>query len=83
MERVGQKRAVGINCPNPAGCDIELNVKYIQSVLDVDEFNSYLEATLMGFIEQDSLSFTCPNDACKAVIRLGVHVLLCHYLRVS
>lgn len=68
---VDKRDAVGMKCPaevNGAQCTCEISVSIIQSLLTVDEFNSYLEATLLAFIEQDSLTFKCPNEKCGALI---------------
>eukprot|EP01006_Ploeotia_vitrea_P049935 TRINITY_DN67395_c8_g1_i1.p1 TRINITY_DN67395_c8_g1~~TRINITY_DN67395_c8_g1_i1.p1 ORF type:complete len:1605 (+),score=973.64 TRINITY_DN67395_c8_g1_i1:233-5047(+) len=69
MDLVGQKRVAGMQCPH-SSCSAEINVSHIQQALDGDEFNQYLEATLMAFVEQDNLTFVCPSDKCDAIISL-------------
>lgn len=66
MQRVAQKKAVGIICPC-AGCKTEVDVPDIQAVLSPKEFEEYLEATLLAFVETDQLSVQCPNGSCQAV----------------
>lgn len=71
---VGQKAAVGITCPytSPNGsgsCPCELSTGTIQSVLTPADFESYLNATLMSFIESDDcLTVTCPNAKCASLM---------------
>jgi hypothetical protein len=66
---VGKQQAVGIKCPVES-CGKELSNGNIQNLLLPEEFESYLQATLMSFIESDGLTFLCPNDKCKAVISI-------------
>ena len=65
-----RKSVSSIPCPQPA-CGKELTTAIIQSILAPAEFEAYLHATLVAFIEQDQHSFICPNDACKAVISIA------------
>jgi len=67
MDLVGQKKAVGMQCPWK-GCGKEIDIGKIQKLLNAEEFESYLQATLLAFIEQDNLTFVCPNQKCKSVI---------------
>jgi len=74
MALVGAKKAVGITCPytDPSGgskCERELSTGVIQSVLSAGDFESYLNATLMSFIESDDcLTVACPNPKCGALM---------------
>ena len=67
---VSAKQAVSIACPAP-GCGAELSNADIQRCLSAADFEQYLQATLMAFIEQDGSSFICPNDACRSVISIA------------
>jgi len=71
LELVGQKKAVDIVCPIRE-CGAELKTEDVQALLSSPEFDHYLEATFMAFIEQDSVSFVCPNDKCNLVISVDV-----------
>jgi hypothetical protein len=67
LAAIGGKQAVGIACPT---CKTELSPATIQSLLSPAEFDTFLEATLMAFIETDSFSFVCPNAQCQLPISL-------------
>ena len=64
------KSVSSIPCPQPS-CGKELTTAMIQSILPPADFEAYLHATLVAFIEQDQHSFICPNDACKSVISIA------------
>jgi hypothetical protein len=75
MALVGAKKAVGIVCPwtgadGKGSCSCELSTGVIQSVLSPGDFESYLNATLMSFIENDDdcLTVACPNPKCGALM---------------
>ena len=81
---VGAKKAVGIKCPfkplgsassssvaTPSACNHELSTGVIQQVLSPADFENYLNATLMSFIESDDcLTVTCPNPACHNIMSI-------------
>lgn len=81
---VGAKKAVGIKCPfkplgsassssvaAPSACSHELSTGVIQQVLSPADFESYLNATLMSFIESDDcLTVTCPNPTCHNIMSI-------------
>lgn len=67
LDRVSQKKAVGMLCPANQ-CSLELPTADIQKLLTKNDFESFLEATLMAFIESDNLSFKCPNQQCQLPI---------------
>eukprot|EP00457_Paulinella_chromatophora_P000316 gb/GEZN01000316.1/.p1 GENE.gb/GEZN01000316.1/~~gb/GEZN01000316.1/.p1 ORF type:complete len:1660 (-),score=215.21 gb/GEZN01000316.1/:6-4985(-) len=64
---IGNKKAVGITCPE-GKCSVEMDPQDIQAVLTAEDFEQYLQATLLAFIEQDNLTMNCPNEKCKAII---------------
>jgi len=72
MKKVHSKKAVGIKCPQRGGCSEspEMCTGDLQKVLSASEFEEYLEATLMAFMEQDESVFFCPNEKCKSAISL-------------
>lgn len=69
LDRAGQKQTIGMCCP-VLGCAYELTTADVQAILSSSDFASYLEATFMAFIEQDSMSFVCPNLKCNVIISL-------------
>lgn len=66
MDLVFKKKVNGLKCP--AGCGKELEVPDVQKILSTDEFNQYLEATLAAYMEQQDMTFKCPNSTCDAMI---------------
>jgi len=72
MNLVDSKKATGMTCPaTPYACGKEISVSDLQKLLRAEEFEQYLQATLLAFIEQDSLTMICPKPSCKVAISIS------------